>query len=399
MSNPGKPAANQSPALQYIALAREALARVRQDRGAIIKLANRMAAPLLAGGNIWTPQVAEWFFNEFNYRAGGLMGLRRQGYEATCTGKDVALFALPDVRQWDPRQDKLLKDLMAGPAQLYVVGRKEDLAVLGRKGLARFSGFTGGATADEGLHAFEQVRPLCPLRQFEMLVRGWTLMGEMIAACTRGGRMPVIWMSVWMEGAHVRNHSLVLSDNLREPWNWPLFHERQYVPPLPQGYAFDAFLAEVERIVAVIQSQHAALAKAGRWMAHARRTGKKLCTVCVGHSYPRLLERPKDGRYPIEWGNSVSDLARAVPPVYVRRILDRGIKFIYSTPYGRGAADAIGKQLPSHPNLLWLDLPWRPADQSIDIPGYSVRMCPTSSSVHTVTYFAILSELATRMGW
>ena len=77
----------------------------------------------------------------------------------------------------------------------------------------------------------------------------------------------------------------------------------------------------------------------------------------------------------------------------VLRILDRGVRFIYTSPYGRPQG------LKDHPNLIWLDLPWRPGDATVDIPGYSVRALPMSSSAHTMVYFAIICELAERMGW
>ena len=69
------------------------------------------------------------------------------------------------------------------------------------------------------------------------------------------------------------------------------------------------------------------------------------------------------------------------------------MRFIYTTPYGRPAA------LKDHKNLLWLDLPWRPADATVDVPGYSVHILPMSSSAHTMAYFALLCELAERMEW
>ena len=38
----------------------------------------------------------------------------------------------------------------------------------------------------------------------------------------------------------------------------------------------------------------------------------------------------------------------------MQKILDRGVRFVYSSPYGRP------DNLKDHPNLIWLDLPWRP---------------------------------------
>ena len=48
---------------------------------------------------------------------------------------------------------------------------------------------------------------------------------------------------------------------------------------------------------------------------------------------------------------------------------------------------------------MWFDLPWRPGDAEVEVPGYSVRALPGSSSAHSMGYFCLLSELAQQMDW
>ena len=397
-----------SPAIQYLHLVRKRLAAIRKDIPAIIEMAERVAKPLLEGGNLFTPDLSPFWHNEFCSRAGGMMGLKAANYVAQ-SKKDVAYFTVPDPRRWNPQEDKKFQALVKGPAQLFLNGPKEDLAVLGST--RRFAGFTGGVDPNEGLYAMDPFQPLAPLRPLEMIVRGWRAAGEMICACTRAGRMPILWMSVWLEGAMVRNASFTRHDNLHEPWSAPMFHDDRYISPLAPGYACREFLGELERILDVVEGQEKKLAQAGRWMAQAKKEGRKVLTILVGHSYPQILERPEKAEYAVDFGYSVSNLRRAVPPQYgkgdvalhlgyapvdveaLQRILDRGIRFIHTSPYGRPA------NLRDHQNLLWLDLPWRPTDATVDIPGYSVRMMPMSSSAQTPTFFAILCEMAQRMGW
>jgi hypothetical protein len=233
-------------------------------------------------------------------------------------------------------------------------------------------------------------------------VRGWLVTGEMIAACTRAGKMPHIWMSVWLEGALVRNASFYKHDNLREPWHVPLFHERIYIPPLAPMRVAREFLSELKKIHARLVEQERQLSSASGWVADAKRGGRHLSMVAVGHCYPEILETPAS-ELPVKWCRSVSHIRRAHPreltqgdvaihfgysPVDledVTDLLDRGVRFIYSSPYGRPAT------LKDHPNLIWLDLPWRPADATVDVPGYSVRILPMSSSAHTMAYFSVLA--------
>lgn len=399
----------QSPALQYLSLISGRLAAIRKDVPQLIKMGQRMADLLLAGGDLFTPDIARFWPSEFGGRAGGLMGIRTPD-RLRRSKNNVAYFALPHPRHWDPKRDEKLKVLLASDANLFVVGRYEDLKGVAPK--SRFAGFTGNADPDAGLYGTAGHRPLAGLREFEQFVRGWVTAGEMIAACTRAGRMPLIWMSVWLEGALPRNAHFFTHDNLREPWDAPLFHDGHYVPPLKPGAVADAFLSEAEMIHARLVAQRATLATAGKWLADAKRSGRKIWTVAVGHSYPELLELPKDSTtYPVNWGPSYSDLTKAVPADYrdgdvalhfgyapvdnanVQALLARGLRLIHTSPYGNHMTPV------RHKDFLYFDLPWRPADATVDVPGYSVRILPMSSTAQTMALFAILSEMADRMGW
>jgi hypothetical protein len=395
--------------MSYLDLVKTRLEGVRRDVPRLIELGEQMAGPLLRGGNLFTPQIGTYWPSEFGGRAGGLMGLKPASYVAQ-RADDVAFTTLPDPRRANLRDEARWRRLTESPAKIFIIGRPEDLA--GACPHERVAGFTGGAGADEGLYARGKFNPLAPIRPFEQLLRGWLAAGEMIAAMTRaGGRMPVIWMSVWLEGALVRNAAFFKHDNLREPWHPPLFHDKIYIPPLEPGRVAGEFLAELERLFAIVSTQSRQLSAAGAWMAEAIHGGRRVSTVLVGHCYPELLEITEPKNYPLAWLPSASDLRLAHPddlgagdvalhlgysPVDVddvQKILDRGVRFIYTSPYGRPAT------LKDHENLIWLDLPWRPGDATVDVPGYGVRILPMSSCAHTIVYFQLICELAARMEW
>src|SRR5687768_3501871 len=269
----------------YLELVKRSIARIRRDLAQLTRLGEQMAQPLLSGGgNLFAPQIGTFWPTEFGHRAGGLMGLKPASYVAR-SQDDVAFTTLPDPRRNNLRDDQRWRQLVESPARIFVIGRPDDLA--GACPLQRVAGFAGGASADEGLYAFGDLAPLAPIRPFEQLVRGWLTTGEMIAAMTRagagaGGRMPAIWMSVWLEGAMARNAAFFKHDNLREPWYPPLFHEKIYIPPLPPGHVAEEFLSELERIFAIVTRQTQQLSAAGAWMADAVRAGKRVSTVLVG---------------------------------------------------------------------------------------------------------------------
>jgi hypothetical protein len=393
-------------AAQYLAQIGTRMEAIKAAVPEFARLGEKMAKGLLAGGDFSVPGVARYYPSEVSHRAGGMMGIR--GGKTPENRNDVALFALPDARFWDAEKDEKLKELLDSPGQLFVVGREDELPARMRK---RIHGFTGGALSSEGGHAIKGLKPLTGFRAFEHFVRGWITQGEMIAACTRGGKMPTMWMSVWLEGALARNSAFVEHDNLREPWSTPFFHRKIYIPPLAPGYVAGEFLDAASKIHRRLAAQTALLGRAGEWMASAYRAKRKVHIVAVGHSYPEILELKNVKNYPIEWGRSMSDLNKAVPPSIgkgevalhfgyspvdvadVKKILDRGVKFIYSSPFGRPA------NLKDHENLIWFDMPWRPADATVDVPGYSVRLLPMSSTSHSMAYNAVLSEFAEQMGW
>lgn len=403
----------QNEAVRYLNQLASRFDAVVAELPRLIEMGEVMAAVLLAGGEMSIPEILPAWCSEFRGRAGGMMAVRdfpRAGH------KDAAYIALRDPRRWDAARDETLARLMASDARIFVNGRREELADAGID-VSRFSGFTGGPAIDEGWGKWEAISPLVSFRYFEQFVRGWVVFGEMVAACIRAGKMPVLWMSVWLEGAFVRNAHFIPQGNRREPWLIETFHENMYILPLAPGHVAREFIAEARKIHQGLVQQSPLLAKAADWMAQAKKDHHRVNAVATGHSYPLNLEIPGEtakqrrSNYPVEWDPSVSDLNKAVPqdlgegdvalhfgyaPVDVedvQRILDRGVRFIYTSPYGRPSV------LKDHPNLLWLDLPWRPADATVDIPGYSVRLLPMSSTAHSMGYFAIMAELVQKMGW
>src|SRR4051812_4634112 len=181
---------SNSPSLKYLQLIGQRIEQIRADVPKLTALGETMAKPLLAGGSLFTPQIGTYWPSEFGGRSGGLMGLKPATYLAE-SSNDVAFTTLPDHRTWKRDDDENWRRLLASRAQIVVIGRPEDVQGISPQ---RFAGFTGGAGADEGLYAHGKSKPLAPMRPFEQLVRGWVTTGEMVAACTRGGRMPIIWM-------------------------------------------------------------------------------------------------------------------------------------------------------------------------------------------------------------
>src|SRR3954471_10245514 len=201
--------------MKYLDLIAGRIEGIRRDVPKLTALGEAMAQRLLAGGSLFTPDLGTYWPSEFGGRPGGLMGLKPPNFIAQ-SQNDVAFTTLPDRRRWNPRDDARWRALVGSPAQIVINGSENELPDLAAD-LGPRVRFTSGATSSEGVYKKDDLNPLAPIRPFEQLVRGWITTGEMIAACTRaGGKMPTIWMSVWLEGALVRNASFFKHDNVRE---------------------------------------------------------------------------------------------------------------------------------------------------------------------------------------
>src|SRR4051794_15867738 len=175
---------SNTPALRCLDLIAQSIAAIRADVPRLTALGEKMAAPLLAGGNLFTPKIGVYWPSEFGSRAGGLMGLKPSDYVAE-SANDVAYTTLPDPRRANLKTDARFRRLLDSKAQIFVIGREQDLGDAAP--ISRIAGFTGGAppeSPDAGLYVDKAHGPVAPLRPFEQLVRGWATAGEMVAAMT-----------------------------------------------------------------------------------------------------------------------------------------------------------------------------------------------------------------------
>ena len=178
----------RTPAQEFLAEARLADRRAA-PRDRAFHPVGREDGPAAPGRRRFLPAAGGSFSNtEFSGRAGGLMGIRwseRSGFEQ---GRCVLRAARSQGLEARRRTRRFRSNCGAGG------GSSSSAVPMNWKGnsAAASRRFTGGARAEEGLHAMGEYRPLAPFRPFEQLVRGWLTTGEMIAACIRKGRMPTI---------------------------------------------------------------------------------------------------------------------------------------------------------------------------------------------------------------
>jgi len=398
---------SKSPAAEFLELVARRMRAIERDMRALTAMGEAMAEPLLRGGNMYLEPVGRFWGSEFHCRAGGLMGLRYPAGERM-KSRDVVYFEVPRARKRHRQDAGRLRRLARSRANLFAIGRAEDVQDVVPP--ERFAGFTGAAARELGMYRLGPFEPLVSVDLFERIARGWIAAGEMIAACTRAGRMPIVYMSNWFEGSRARNSRFLHCGEFFHV-GWACEGTEIYVPPLAPGYAGGAYLAGLERIRSALVRQLDVLACAGRLLADVARKGRRISASAAGHCLPHALDLPKDADYPIHWLPPISSLRRSIPRAWrkgdasihfgygpthtaeVERVLKRGIRLVQTSPYGRPA------DLRERSGHVWFDLPWRPGDAEVEVPGYSVRILPASAAAHAMAYGCLLAELAANMGW
>ena len=394
----------ECPAVRYLDGIAEEVAAARRDLPRLTKLAEQAAGNLLAGGELIAPPVAPWWASELTGRAGGPMRVMR---DASKAGKrDVALFALPHPALADLKTAAALQSVLDGSADLYVLGpdsivstyRTPDGRMIGgRRKLACLGGPPMGA----GLFPRQNLPPVAPFRPVAELVRGWVFIGEVVAACTRQGKMPTIWQSIAIPGSRQRNASIKTTSG-PHAGQFPFLHADRRVPPMPPGKAGAAYLDAIARYLRVLRSQADRFARAGQWLADARRSRHRVVAIAQGHSPVLIVGRDNETRVPIKLyagdyvkgivphakpGDAVVALCyMAIPVEAVIGTLDKGCRVVIACPYG------LPDALKDRPNLLWLDTAWQVGDAAVDVPGYDVKMLPASAVMQMSALYALVAE-------
>jgi len=112
-----------------------------------------------------------------------------------------------------------------------------------------------------------------------MAACGWVFTGELIAALTRLGRMPVIYQTIGAYTGHLR---IQRHDSGEVAW-----HETNEVPPIPSGVLGQRY---VDTVLAILrraeEEERAKLDTAKEWVREARENGGRAFMYSMGHIFP-----------------------------------------------------------------------------------------------------------------
>ena len=217
----------------------------------------------------------------------------------------------------------------------------------------------------------------------------WTWTGEFVAACTRLGKMPVLYQSYGLPGGPERG----------KKYQGKRFHDDLTIQPIPNGALGREYLDRIQSMLTGIgDTQTSNLLQAARWW----RQSSSARVLMTGHMFPRHVQDPRSFCPAAlvaapAWEDKelldVGDLPHFV--LYLgyqfapRKLLEQarasGVKLVYSD---------VQPAQPPEPakNILYLDPAWPLADGCVAVPGYDIPILPASGVIQGVLYWAILSE-------
>ncbi len=341
----------------YLSALQGTLTQSRSNLAALAKSADLAAGEFVAGGNLLVAGRQADFIAEACGRAGGLMAVGPLD-QRSATKHDIILYAVP------------------GPANA------EDLRAIDRWQKQGVTVIQFDSQA--GLY-----RSQFPLDTVANVVDLWTWTGEFVTACTRLGRMPVLYQSYGLPGGPERG----------KKYQGKRFHDDLTLKPIPAEVLGQEYLDRIDQMLAKIgNNEMPKIRQAAAWWGAA----DKAALLFTGHMFPRHAQDPRSpctgtfASVPAWEDKELLDAGR--PPQFVlyvgyqfapHRLLDQakalGVKLVYS--------DVQPAEPPeSASNILYINPAWPLADGCVGVPGYDVPILPASGVIQAAIYWTIASE-------
>ena len=217
-------------------------------------------------------------------------------------------------------------------------------------------------------------------------IPAWTFTGELIAALTRRGKMPVLYESIGLYGG-VPRMNRYLDKGI-------LWHEQHSVPPIAPGVLGGRYVEAIAAMLRRVEAEERGkLDTAGRWASEAKRAGKRLIMYSMGHLFPDEVgqtamgklfasavwnsgfsSKPPDDAY--HRGDLVIHVGYQHPPtLMLERARAAGARAVY--------VDILqDRDYVQAPDAIWIDPMWPWADACVPIEGYDIPALAASGVVN-----------------
>ncbi len=360
------------PAATYLKQLSAAIELTRARIPTFTTSAQKAADRIVKGGKIYLTGRQRDFISEGSGRAGGLMGIHGINKKTTIAAGDVILAASTD--QWTPEQIGQMQQWLDTGAQVVLFTNDVPSDVKGK-----VDAFT--PAADPGVKVDGK---LCPADANLNLVDLWVWTAEFVSACTRQGKMPILYQSVGVPGGRDRANK----------YKGQTFHTDLTIQPIPQGNLANAYLDSIAQSLKGVEQETDQLAQAAKWLTQAGPA--KSCLAGLAHIFPVHFQDPrgpelfgtilKRNQPAPDSAAFVLHLSYQYPPDELLEQAKAGkFKLVYcSVQPGQIKAD----------NILRIDPHWALADGAVTIKGYDVPVFPPSGVIQSAIYWSIAADTA-----
>ena len=341
----------------YLSALHSTIAQTRSNLAMLSQSAYRAAVEFAAGGNLRVAGRQADFIGEACGRAGGLMAIAPLN-QGSPTNHDIILYAVP-----------------CSPDA-------EDLKVINQWQ-------ERGATVIQFSSRAGLYRDRVPVDTVANVVSLWSWTGEFVAACTRLGRMPVLYQSYGLPGGPERG----------KKYQGERFHDDLTIKSIPVEVLGRDYLDRIDHLLTRIgDTQMPRIHQAAGWWGPAT----SATILVTGHMFPRHAEDPRAQcpgtliAVPAWEDKELLDAAHLPQLVFYlgyqfapRKLLDqaraREVKLVYWD---------VQPAQPPEPasNILYIDPAWPLADACVVVPGYDIPILPASGVIQAAIYWTIASE-------
>jgi len=335
----------------------------------------------------------------------GRSGMIMQHY-AWGLGKDWKGIVLYCLREGKLDDDfARIRELAAGGCKVFVFGSRELLDLAKSAGIPCEGMIAVPAAPGDGFCVQPDGSRVVPTYQTAGIAALITWTGEFVAACTREGKMPVMWQSIRKPAGFAR----------KERWEHTKFHDAGLTPPpVKAGVLGSEWIEQTRRRLALLRSRQIdSIILATERAADAIRSGRKTCVISIGHATMCLFGVPHDPGYfehiTGRWSAMARDPKNAKDPLVLEPgdfVLGVGYDSIFSDYYdftgfvrkaGASSAWICATYRPEHvqvlPGEILIDAQWEYGDAVVRLPGYDIDILPSSGLLTTAAYMMISAEM------
>ena len=324
------------------------------------------------------------FVSEFTSRAGGIMPVQ------SVTPQSTNMIVLMTLRESNISADLDQASQFAKQGNKVIVIARKSLLSKAKALSSSVDLIDNHAAPNGGLIAVNgkwQV-PTDPTASIACL---WTWTGEFVAACTRLGNTPPMWQSIMVPGAAERNAKYAGRKFLD-----------QCPPAVSAGKIGKEYLNALEKTLAEVYTKDGATIKAAAKQAsRAKTAGGNLYAAFMGHALEVQLGCDFDPGVFKPIANAKLTSNDFVLSVGYDRVLS-GEEWNFVSERAREAGASVAWSFTSYKpaevksvrsNELYIDQRWLLGDAVVSIPGYDVKILPSSGVIGEAILWSITAEI------